>query len=77
MKRKLDQDGVPAPAVSSREQQPEPSFKIFGLDPRLLQATVKEGFNSPTLVQIKAIPLALEGKDILGTGPRRVTIEVR
>ncbi|KAL8905121.1 MAG: hypothetical protein Q9207_002822 [Kuettlingeria erythrocarpa] len=65
MKRKLDQDGVPAPAVLSREQQPEPTFKTFGLDPRLLQATVKEGFNSPTLVQTKAIPLALEGKDIL------------
>ncbi len=77
MKRKLDQDDVPASAVSSREQHPEPTFKTFGLDPRLLQATVKEGFNSPTLVQIEAIPLALEGNDILGTGPKKLAVEDR
>ncbi|KAL8928779.1 MAG: hypothetical protein Q9208_001557 [Pyrenodesmia sp. 3 TL-2023] len=46
--------------------QAEPSFRTFGLDARLLQAIAKEGFDTPTLVQAKAIPLALEGKDILG-----------
>ncbi|KAL5627655.1 hypothetical protein BROUX41_003808 [Berkeleyomyces rouxiae] len=43
----------------------EVSFADFGLDPRLLQAIAKEGYQQPTLVQRKAIPLALEGKDVL------------
>lgn len=42
------------------------TFTTMGLDPRILQAIVKLKFASPTLVQEKAIPLALEGKDILG-----------
>lgn len=69
MKRKLDQDDAPTPVSSPPIKQAEPSFRIFGLDARLLQATVKEGFDTPTLVQAKAIPLALEGKDILGMRP--------
>lgn len=40
-------------------------FSSFGLDPRLLKAVKKLGFEHPTLVQAKAIPLALQGKDIL------------
>jgi len=35
------------------------------LDSRLLRALADLGFARPTLVQAKAIPLALEGKDIL------------
>ena len=43
------------------------SFEAFRLDPRLLQAVVKEGLHKPTDVQAQAIPLALEGRDILGS----------
>ena len=35
------------------------------LDPRILRALADFKFLHPTLVQEKAIPLALEGKDIL------------
>lgn len=35
------------------------------LDSRILRAVAKLGFYEPTLVQETAIPLALEGKDIL------------
>jgi ATP-dependent RNA helicase DDX56/DBP9 len=35
------------------------------LDARILRSLADMGFASPTLVQAKAIPLALEGKDIL------------
>jgi len=35
------------------------------LDPRLLRALADLGFARPTLVQAKAIPIALDGKDIL------------
>ena len=40
-------------------------FKTFGLDPRLMKAIKKMGYTHPTLIQAEAIPLALQGKDIL------------
>ena len=40
-------------------------FKSFGLDPRLMKAITKMGYTNPTLIQAEAIPLALQGKDIL------------
>jgi len=50
------------------EKQPadtELSFAELGLDPRLVQAVAKQNFETPTLVQRKAIPLALQGQDVL------------
>ena len=49
------------------------TFEDMGLDGRLLKAISTLGWREPTLVQEKAIPLALDGKDILakartGTG---------
>ena len=43
------------------------SFSSFShiLDSRILRALAEQGFARPTLVQAKAIPLALEGRDIL------------
>lgn len=67
MKRKLNQDDIPVLASPSNARQVSSTFKDLGLDPRLLQAVVKEGFSTPTLVQSKAIPLAIEGKDLSGT----------
>ena len=67
MKRKLDDDHIPTvdnPTITSNKSS---NFNAFGLDPRLLQAIAQQNFSVPTLVQSKAIPLALEGKDILGT----------
>lgn len=42
------------------------SFSDLGLGPALLEATNKHGFIHPTLVQAGLIPLALQGKDVLG-----------
>ncbi|KAL2266228.1 hypothetical protein VTJ83DRAFT_5580 [Remersonia thermophila] len=60
------------PAQSEEPSQPEkqepatePSFAELGLDPRLVQAVAKQSFEKPTLVQRKAIPLALQGQDVL------------
>ncbi|KAI2672063.1 hypothetical protein CBS147355_8215 [Penicillium roqueforti] len=64
MKRKLDANDVPSPEAAGVEDQ-ELDFEALNLDPRLRQALIKEKFTKPTLVQSKAIPLALEGKDIL------------
>ena len=69
MKRKLNEDQIPTPVAATAEaptQQKSNAFSNLGLDSRLLQAIAKEGFSSPTPVQAKAIPLSLEGKDILG-----------
>jgi len=43
----------------------ENDFGSFGLDNRLVKAISKANFSHPTIVQSAAIPLALEGKDIL------------
>ncbi|KAF5130386.1 ATP-dependent RNA helicase DBP9 [Metarhizium anisopliae] len=72
MKRKLDQNGVPSPEPESQKRtksesagDQELTFADLGLDPRLVQAVAEQAFLKPTLVQRKAIPLALNGKDVL------------
>lgn len=69
MKRKLNDEDVPTAvetkAITSVSTTNASSFSDLGLEPRILQAIAKENFTSPTPVQAKAIPLALEGKDIL------------
>lgn len=67
MKRKLDANDVPSTEVAEASDEKEITFESLNLDPRLRQALVKENFSKPTLVQSQAIPLALDGKDILGT----------
>ncbi|KAK0709734.1 P-loop containing nucleoside triphosphate hydrolase protein [Lasiosphaeria miniovina] len=92
MKRKLDQNDEPSPQQlqpkETREEQPkeqqkpttaEPSFADLGLDPRLVQAVAKQNFEKPTLVQQKAIPLALQGQDVLckaSTGSGKTAVYV-
>lgn len=71
MKRKLDANDIPSPDVAEgaeKKDTEDVDFETLNLDPRLRQALIKEKFTKPTLVQAKAIPLALEGKDILGMG---------
>ncbi|KAH8153119.1 uncharacterized protein LAJ45_02706 [Morchella importuna] len=64
MKRKHGEDETTAIADESTLDS-NSSFSSLGLDARLLQGIAKLNFAHPTLVQAKAIPLALEGKDIL------------
>lgn len=42
------------------------TFSDLGLDPLLLKALEAEGYSAPTPIQAKAIPPALEGRDVLG-----------
>ncbi len=57
---------------ASREEEgtfPEeapPSFSGLGLAPDRLAAVEAEGWERPTPIQVKAIPSALEGKDVVG-----------
>ncbi len=43
------------------------SFKTLGLSEALVRAVNKKGYDSPTPIQQKAIPLILERKDVLGS----------
>jgi hypothetical protein len=69
MKRKLNEKNVPE-EVSGSSNKPfwdsSAAFDKLCLDPRLLQAILRQKFTKPTPIQARAIPLAFEGKDILG-----------
>ncbi len=43
------------------------SFKSLGLDNALLKAVAKQGYETPSPIQEKAIPFILEGKDVLAS----------
>lgn len=75
MKRKQISDDTPTAAAlvtATAVEDAETTFASLGLDARLLQGVATLGFANPTLVQAKAIPLALEGKDILGMASVRM-----
>ncbi|KAI9754996.1 MAG: ATP-dependent DNA/RNA helicase [Chaenotheca gracillima] len=70
MKRKLDEQNVPSVLEHTDESAVLPpvdtsSFVGLGLDPRILKGILKQEYSAPTQVQQKAIPLALQGKDVL------------
>ncbi|MER2510314.1 MAG: DEAD/DEAH box helicase [Amaricoccus sp.] len=41
-------------------------FSDLALDPRVLRAVSEAGYETPTPIQVQAIPHALEGRDVLG-----------
>jgi len=41
-------------------------FDTLGLNPRLIAALKEQGITDPTPIQKKAIPLAMEGRDVMG-----------
>src|SRR2546430_919046 len=43
------------------------SFDSLGLAPELLRAVAEEGYVVPTPIQQEAIPLALAGRDLVGS----------
>jgi len=49
----------------SADEEEKIDFFDMGLDDRILKAIAVLGWNEPTLIQEKAIPLALDGNDIL------------
>ena len=42
------------------------SFESLGLKAELLRAVSENGYSTPTPIQKQAIPLVLEGRDIMG-----------
>ncbi len=41
-------------------------FADLGLDPKLVSAVTEAGYETPTPIQVQAIPLVLEGRDVMG-----------
>ncbi|KAI1484236.1 DEAD-domain-containing protein [Daldinia eschscholtzii] len=67
MKRKLDENDAPVSTTNAEAPSTgaTATFADLGLDSRLLQATARQNWHTPTLVQSKAIPLAIDGRDVL------------
>ena len=42
------------------------SFDSFGLDPNILKAIAEEGYTEPTPIQVQAIPVVMQGGDVMG-----------
>jgi ATP-dependent RNA helicase RhlE len=41
-------------------------FKALGLDPHILQAIQEAGYTEPTPIQAAAIPVVIQGGDVIG-----------
>jgi len=48
------------------KNNPTPTFEGLFIAPKLLDTILRLGFKTPTSIQHKAIPVAIEGKDIIG-----------
>ncbi|KAH7038063.1 P-loop containing nucleoside triphosphate hydrolase protein [Microdochium trichocladiopsis] len=73
MKRKLNENDQPTPVAAAVETenpastttQADFAFPDFGLDSKLLQSVAHQKWGKPTLVQSRAIPLIMDGSDVL------------
>lgn len=53
--------------AEAEDKKPLPkSFKELGVIPQLCEACDNLGFKAPTAIQAEAIPLALQGRDLIG-----------
>ncbi len=55
--------------MTNNEENSGPSFDDFALIPPLTQAVKEVGYEVPTPIQIKTIPLLLAGRDVIGQAP--------
>ena len=54
------------PVDSKPDAVAAPSFAAMGLDPSVIQAIADRGYDNPTPIQEEAIPLILNGRDVIG-----------
>ena len=57
---------IPVKKESPVQTGAEMTFGGLGIAPKLLDVISRLGFTTPTSIQHKAIPIAIEGKDIIG-----------
>ncbi len=51
------------------------TFAEFNLEPKVLEAITELGFEEATPIQSQSIPLALQGRDMIGTKPKQVQVK--
>ena len=61
-----ESDTEAPPDITEERQQEEKTFKDLGLDDELTARCETLGWKKPTKIQCEAIPVALEGKDVIG-----------
>jgi ATP-dependent RNA helicase DeaD len=52
--------------INIEETKPENSFAVFGLNKQILKAVDELGYEMPSPIQFKTIPILLAGKDLIG-----------
>ena len=57
---------APAGDSSTSPAQPTVTFSSFGLDPSIVRAVTELGYREPTPIQVKAIPIVMTGRDVMG-----------
>jgi ATP-dependent RNA helicase RhlE len=57
---------VPVPITLCLEMYPVTEFSDLKLNPALLKNLTKEGYTTPTPIQLQSIPVLMEGSDLLG-----------
>jgi ATP-dependent RNA helicase RhlE len=57
---------APVDAVPAAEPVAEVRFADFGLSPDILRALTDQGYVHPTPIQAQAIPVLLQGRDVMG-----------
>jgi ATP-dependent RNA helicase DDX47/RRP3 len=65
---KAEKESLISAVVGNNEEPkaPEVSFESLGLNPSLCEACTRLGWTHPTPIQAQAIPVALQGKDLIG-----------
>src|SRR6187431_1409623 len=61
-----DQVNIAAAAAAPEAEAAAPLFDTLPLDPKLLRAVADSGYTAMTPIQAKAIPIVLEGRDVMG-----------
>jgi len=54
------------PITIEADSAPTVRFADFGLDPQILRALTDQGYVHPTPIQAAAIPIVLQGRDVMG-----------
>ena len=55
-----------SPLASTQTSAPAVRFEDFGLDADILRALADQGYVHPTPIQAEAIPIVLQGRDVMG-----------
>ena len=64
--------GVALSQVVRVEMRKYMNFEELNLDPKIMRAVTEMGFEQASPIQAKSIPIAMEGKDMIGQAPEPV-----